>query len=129
MIDDSYNASPSSVAAALDVLCSMACTGRRVAVLGEIGELGDEAPRLHGYIGAYAAAKPLDLLVLVGTHDAAAMAEAALTMGFSEDRMERVDDVQAALDLIAPVLGEDDLVLAKASRASGLDRFVKGVLA
>ena len=50
-------------------------------------------------------------------------------MGFSEDRMERVDDVQAALDLIAPVLGEDDLVLAKASRASGLDRFVKGVLA
>ena len=48
MIDDTYNASPSSIAAALEVLCSMSCEGRRVAVLGEVGELGDESRRLHG---------------------------------------------------------------------------------
>lgn len=129
MIDDSYNASPSSIAAALDVLCSMECAGRRVAVLGEVGELGSESARLHGYIGAYAAAKPIDLLVLVGTDDARQMREAALTMGFSEDVLELFPDVESAVATIGAVLGPDDLVLAKGSRSAGLDQFVKGVLA
>lgn len=129
VIDDSYNASPNSMAAALDVLCAMGCDGRRVAVLGEVGELGDEAVRLHGYMGAYAAAKPLDLLVFVGGEHAQAMAEAARTMGFSEDRLEVLPTAQAALDTIGPVLAEGDLVLAKGSRSVGLDVFAKGVLA
>ena len=89
VIDDSYNASPNSMAGALDVLCSMQCKGRRIAVLGEIGELGEDAARLHGYVGAYAAAKPLDLLAIVGGENADRMAEAALTMGFSQDKLER----------------------------------------
>lgn len=129
VIDDSYNASPNSTAAALDVLSSLSCDGRRVAVLGEVAELGEAAPRLHGYIGAYAAAKPLDLLVLVGTDDADRMAEAALTMGFSEDRLERVRDVDEAIRVIAPIVSEGDLVLVKASRAARLDAFVREVLA
>lgn len=129
IIDDTYNASPSSMAAALDVLCSMSCTGRRVAVLGEVGELGAEAQRLHGYMGAYAAAKPLDLLVFVGGAHAAEMVEAARTMGFSEDRLELLPTAQRALEVIGPVLSEGDLVLAKGSRSVGLDVFVKGVLA
>ncbi|WP_417118696.1 UDP-N-acetylmuramoyl-tripeptide--D-alanyl-D-alanine ligase [Olsenella phocaeensis] len=129
VIDDSYNASPSSIAAALDVLLSMRHEGRRVAVLGEVGELGDESARLHGYIGAYAAAKGPDLLVLVGGEAAAQMAEAARTMGFSEDRLELVPTAEEAVRIIGPVLGEGDLVLAKGSRSVGLDRFVKGVLA
>ena len=129
VIDDSYNAAPSSMASSLDVLCSMACEGRRVAVLGEMGELGDEAPRLHGYVGAYAAAKGVDLLVLIGDKLAAEMAEAARTMGLSEDAIERFDSVEAATEVIAPVLGAGDVVLVKASRAAGLDAFVRGVLA
>lgn len=129
VIDDSYNASPSSIAAALDVLCSMDCAGRRVAVLGEVGELGDEATRLHGYMGAYAAAKPLDLLVFVGGQHAQEMAEAARIMGFSEDCLEVLPSAQRALELIGPVLAEGDLVLAKGSRFVGLDVFAKGVLA
>lgn len=129
VIDDSYNASPNSTAAALDVLASLPCEGRRVAVLGEVAELGEAAPRLHGYMGAYAAAKPLDLLVLVGTDDADRMAEAALTMGFSEDRLERVRDVDEAIRVIAPIVDEGDLVLVKASRAARLDAFVREVLA
>ena len=127
VIDDSYNASPSSIAAALDVLCSMECSGRRVAVLGEVGELGEESARLHGYIGAYAAAKPIDLLVIIGGEDAAHVAEAARTMGFSEDRLELFGSVGEALETMAPVFEEDDLVLVKASRSAGLDQFAKGV--
>ena len=129
VIDDSYNASPSSIAAALDVLLSMRHEGRRVAVLGEVGELGTESARLHGYVGAYAAAKDPDLLVLVGGEAASQMADAALTMGFSEDRLELVPTAEEAVRAIGPILGEGDLVLAKGSRSVGLDRFVKGVLA
>lgn len=128
VIDDSYNASPSSIAAALDVLCSMRCSGRRVAVLGEVAELGGEAERLHGYIGAYAAAKPLDLLVLIGGGLIRVTAEAARTMGLSEDRLEIFPDVASAIKTMAPVLQPDDLVLVKASRAAGLDQFAEGVL-
>ncbi|MEE1044710.1 MAG: UDP-N-acetylmuramoyl-tripeptide--D-alanyl-D-alanine ligase [Olegusella sp.] len=128
VIDDSYNASPSSMAAALDVLMSMPCGGRRVAVLGEVGELGDEARRLHGYIGAYVAAKSPDLVVWVGGGDAAEMREAALVMGYSEDKMESFADAASALATMTPVFTQDDLVLVKASRAAGLDAFVKGVL-
>ncbi len=128
VIDDSYNASPSSIAAALDVLCSMRCEGRRVAVLGEVGELGQEAQRLHGYIGAYAAAKPIDLLVIIGGQDAATMASAAKTMGFSEDHLETFRDVRSAVETMVPVFDERDLVLVKASRAAGLDVFAKEVL-
>ena len=128
VIDDSYNASPSSMAAALDVLCSMECAGRRVAILGEIGELGDESCRLHELVGAYAAAKPLDMLVLIGSNEADHMAQAARTMGFSEDRLERFSSADDAASALLSVFNRDDLVLVKASRAAGLDRLSEEVL-
>lgn len=129
LIDDSYNAAPASMAASLDVLAQMTCSARRIAVLGEMGELGDAAARLHGYVGAYAAAKGVDLLVLVGGALADEMAEAARTMGLSEDAIERFATVDEAVSVMVPVLAPGDLVLVKASRAAGLDKFVKGALA
>ncbi len=129
VIDDTYNASPASIAAALEVLFSMKCAGRRIAVLGEVGELGSESNRLHGLIGAYAAAKPLDMLALVGGEAADVMADAALTMGFSADKLERFATAEDAARVLAPIFLPDDLVLAKGSRSVGLDRFVEGVLA
>ena len=128
VIDDSYNASPASIAAALEVLCSMRCDRRRVAVIGEVGELGDQSARLHGLIGAFAAAKPLDMLVFVGGEAADVMADAALTMGFSADKLERFSTTEDATRVLGPVFGPGDLVLAKGSRSVGLDRFVEGVL-
>ena len=128
VIDDTYTASPASMAAALDVLCSLPCEGRRVAVLGEIGELGDEAEALHGLVGAYAAAKPLDMLCLVGGDLAARMREAAVTMGASPDAVETFGSADEAARVLGPVLGAGDLVLAKGSRAAGLDAFVREVL-
>lgn len=128
VIDDSYNAAPASMASALDVLSSMACDGRRVAMLGEMGELGEHARRLHGYVGAYAAAKGLDLLVFVGGSLADEMAEAARTMGMSEDAIERFDDAETAGDVLLEVLAPHDVVLAKGSRAVGLDVVVRKVL-
>ena len=129
IIDDSYNASPDSMAAALDLLCSLPCDGSRIAVLGEIGELGDEGPRLHALVGAYAAAKKPDLLVCVGDKNAQCMADAALTMGMPAAAVRVMPDVDRALRRLKDALGPRDLVLVKASRFVGLDRFVEGVCA
>lgn len=129
IIDDSYNAAPASMASSLDVLVSMRATGRKIAVLGEMGELGSEERRLHGYVGAYAAGVGVDLLVLIGGELAGEMAEAARTMGYSEDAILCFGTVEDAVRVLGPVLEEGDVVLAKASRSSGLDAFVRGVLA
>ena len=129
VIDDSYNAAPNSMASSLDVLATMACEGRRVAVLGEMGELGADERRLHGYTGAYAAAKGLDMLVFIGGDLADVMADAASTMGFSQDAVHRFASVEEAVAALKPVLAPGDLVLVKASRSEGLDRFAKEVLA
>jgi UDP-N-acetylmuramoyl-tripeptide--D-alanyl-D-alanine ligase len=127
VIDDSYNANPSSMAAALDVLSEMRCDGRRIAVLGAMGELGDEAERLHDLVGAYAAAKDLDMLVVVGEGLAGRIAHAAHLMGLSEDRIVGCADADAALATVGPVLATGDLVLVKASRAAHLETFAEGV--
>lgn len=127
IIDDSYNASPNSTAAALDVLMQMPTTGRRIALIGEIGELGSEEKRLHGYVGAYIAAKNPDLVAFVGTGAAKEMIESARVMGLSEDKIEQFDTVYDALAVLGPVLQRGDVLLAKASRSAQLDIFVKGV--
>lgn len=129
MIDDTYNASPESTAAALDLLEMLPVQGRRVAILGEIGELGDEGPRLHALVGAYAAAKKPDLLVCVGTDCAEEMAAAARLMGMPARAVLRAQDTAAATALVAPVLRSDDTVLVKGSRFVGLDRLVEEVCA
>lgn len=128
VIDDSYNASPASMAAALDVLRTLDVPGRRVAALGEMGEMGAEAPRLHALVGAYAAATRPDALVAVGGALADALAEGAVDVGFPADRICRVADVGEAQELLRGMLSRGDAVLVKASRSQGLDRLAKGVL-
>jgi UDP-N-acetylmuramoyl-tripeptide--D-alanyl-D-alanine ligase len=120
IIDDSYNASPGSVVAALELLGGL--PGRRVAVLGEMLELGDEHEPGHLAVGA-AAADVAELLIVVGS-GAGGIAQAAVAGGLSTDRVLRVDDVDAALDALRPRLRDDDVVLVKASRGIGLDRLV-----
>ena len=129
VIDDSYNASPESMAAALDLLAQLPCAGRRVAVLGEMGELGEEAPFFHGLVGAYAAARRPDLLVCVGGDDARTMAAAARTMGLPEARVlvEPSTDALISGAVGRDLLGADDVALVKGSRFVGLDRFVEEV--
>ena len=127
VIDDSYNASAESMAAGLDLLCSLSCAGSRMAILGEMGEMGDEAPRMHELVGAYAAAKKLDMLACVGGELAQRMAEAARMMGMDEDRIQVFSDYQQVLDRMGGALEEHDVVLVKGSRFVELDRFVEGV--
>ena len=68
------------------------------------------------------------MLVFVGGDLAGEMAEAARTMGASEDRLQLFPTVDAAVETLAPVFSRGDLVLVKASRSCGLDAFARGVL-
>ncbi len=115
IIDDSYNANPGSVHAALDHLARL--SGRRILVFGNMAELGPTAPALHKEIGEYARGR-CDLLFAIG--DLAS--EAAAAFGADGRRVADIDAARAALD---PLLGSDVTVLVKGSRVMGLDRLVR----
>jgi UDP-N-acetylmuramoyl-tripeptide--D-alanyl-D-alanine ligase len=123
MVDDTYNASPVSVGAALDFLAEtpLPVGRRRIAVLGDMLELGPDEERLHSEVGARAAASA-DAIVAVGPRGAW-IADAAEAVGA---RVARAGDAAEAADVLeremAPGVG--DLVLLKASRGIGLDRAV-----
>jgi UDP-N-acetylmuramoyl-tripeptide--D-alanyl-D-alanine ligase len=123
VIDDSYNASPGSVTAALGLLAEL--PGRHVAVLGEMLELGDAHASGHRAVGEVAGATA-DLLVVVG-EDAGGIVEGALDAGIDPTRVHVAPDAEAALDLLRPRLRDGDVVLVKASRGIGLDRLVDGL--
>jgi UDP-N-acetylmuramoyl-tripeptide--D-alanyl-D-alanine ligase len=114
VIDDCYNANPMSMRAAIDDLAT-AAPARRVAVLGDMLELGPEAPRLHREIGLHAGERGVDLLVTVGALAAEMRAEFA-------GESYATADASAAAELLDPLLRERDTVLVKASRGVGLER-------
>ena len=120
VIDDSYNASPGSVNAALDLLADL--PGRHVAVLGEMLELGDAHEAGHRAVGEHAGSVA-DLLIVVG-QDAGGIVAGALDGGLDQSRVVPVRDADAALDVLRPRLRDGDVVLVKASRGIGLDRLV-----
>jgi len=109
LVNDSYNANPVSMRAALGHLGSMPVDGRRIAVLGEMKEMGPEAPEHHREVGAHAREAGVDLLVGVG--------EAA--RDYAPDQL--VADPTEAAELLAPLIGSGDAVLVKGSRAAGLE--------
>jgi UDP-N-acetylmuramoyl-tripeptide--D-alanyl-D-alanine ligase len=123
LVDDSYNASPRSVVAALELLAGL--PGRRAAVLGEMLELGDASEEGHRVVGE-AAAGTVDWLVVVGD-GAAGIADGALAAGLDPTRVLRVADAERAHDAVLPRLRDGDVVLVKASRGIGLDRLVDGL--
>jgi UDP-N-acetylmuramoyl-tripeptide--D-alanyl-D-alanine ligase len=125
LIDDSYNASPPSVTAALDLLAGL--PGRRVAVLGEMLELGKGAATGHREVGT-AAAATVDLLVVVG-RGASGIAAGARSAGLDPSRILEARDREAALDLLRVRLRDGDVVLVKASRGVELDVLVDALRA
>ncbi len=120
VVDDSYNASPGSMFAALDLLRGL--PGRHVAVLGEMLELGDAHDDGHHAVGERAG-QDADLVVVVGA-GASGLAEGARDAGLEAARVLQVGDAAAALEALRPRLRDGDVVLVKASRGIGLDRLV-----
>lgn len=125
LIDDAYNASPPSVTAALDLLAGL--PGRRIAVLGEMLELGKGAATGHREVGTAAAATS-DLLIVVGA-GASGIAAGAKAAGLDASRILEARDRDAALDLLRDRLRDGDVVLVKASRGVELDLLVDALRA
>jgi UDP-N-acetylmuramoyl-tripeptide--D-alanyl-D-alanine ligase len=113
IIDDSYNSSPSALKKALDVVAHETGVSRRVAVLGEMLELGDHSTALHEECGAAAARSQLAMLITVGGAPARAMAEAAIAGGMPRDAVAYFDKSDRAADAIASLVRAGDLVLVK----------------
>ena len=124
VLDDSYNANPSSAMASVRVLCGMHGHGRRVLVLGEMLELGAHSDPAHKAIGGEAAASGVDIIVCVGEL-ARATAAGALEAGLGREcvhHFETAEEVVAASDQL---FQEEDVVLVKGSRRVGLERLVR----
>jgi UDP-N-acetylmuramoyl-tripeptide--D-alanyl-D-alanine ligase len=114
VIDDCYNANPMSMRAALDDLAASA-SGRRVAVLGDMLELGPDERRFHAEIGAHARDAGVELLVTVGP-----LAQ-HIGAGRAGGTVHAVADAAAAAELVPGLLEPGDTVLVKASRGVGLE--------
>lgn len=128
LLDDTYNANAASMLAALDTLARLPVEGRRIAVLGDMLELGDESTRDHHRVGQVAASA--DLLVAIG-QDAAGIAQGAQQSGMSPERilllsatLEDADSLTAARESLQSYLRDtlqpNDAVLLKASNGIGL---------
>ncbi|MDO4182495.1 MAG: UDP-N-acetylmuramoyl-tripeptide--D-alanyl-D-alanine ligase [Coriobacteriia bacterium] len=127
VINDAYNASPDSMRAALNTLCSMDVRGRRIAVLGDMGELGDYAQACHVGVGEVVASLPIDYVVCVGTLSRH-IAQAALDCGMPATKVVQVDTVAGALGQLEGFVEANDAVLVKASHSMGLNRVVEGLV-
>ena len=124
LIDDSYNSSPAALKRSLEIVGAACGSARKVAVLGEMLELGAHASRLHRECGAAAGRAGLHLLVVVGPAAAADLASAARDAGMSAASVVHVRDREEAAAETLRHTRPGDLVLVKGSRGIGLDLVV-----
>jgi UDP-N-acetylmuramoyl-tripeptide--D-alanyl-D-alanine ligase len=120
LLDDTYNASPKSMLADLNLLDEL--EGRKIAVLGDMLELGQYERIGHEKVGIRAA-EIVHTLVTVGSL-AKMIGRAAQQAGLPEERIVELQDSQAAIDFLENYLVEGDIVLVKGSRGARMDRIV-----
>lgn len=120
LIDDTYNASPASALAALNLLSEL--QGRRVAVIGDMLELGAAEEEAHRMVGARAA-EVADIVVALGTR-AQLAAQEARAAGMAEEQVHEVTSSQEATSLLKQIASAGDYILVKGSRAMFMDQIV-----
>jgi UDP-N-acetylmuramoyl-tripeptide--D-alanyl-D-alanine ligase len=121
LIDDSYNSSPAALRRALEVVTHEAGAVRKVAVLGEMLELGDHAATLHAESGRAAAGAGLSLLFAVGGPPARVLANAAVAAGMPARTVAYFEKSDEAAPVVAQAIHAGDLVLVKGSRGTRTD--------
>ncbi|MBI2265612.1 MAG: UDP-N-acetylmuramoyl-tripeptide--D-alanyl-D-alanine ligase [Armatimonadetes bacterium] len=128
LLDDSYNANPQSVAEALSTLKLLPVSGRRIAVLGDMLELGKIAGEAHGRIGRLVLDAGVDALHTVGSLGSL-ITESAVAAGLARTRAGHWDDKEALVKELFSCLSPDDVVLVKGSRGMRLDEVSDSLLA
>jgi UDP-N-acetylmuramoyl-tripeptide--D-alanyl-D-alanine ligase len=125
IVDDAYNSNPRAVKGALRVLRAEQRFDRRLAVLGEMLELGPSSGSLHEECGRFAAEAGLSHLISVGGEAAAALAHGARAAGMREDSVRYVPTSDEAAELAAATARPGDVVLVKGSRGIRTERVVE----
>lgn len=123
VINDSYNANPVSMQAALEALAAMPCRGRRVAVLGDMLELGSRSGQYHRESGAEAARRAIDYLFLIGDF-AACVREGACAGGMPSPNIFIYDKLENLAPDLRQRINAGDLVLLKGSRRMGMEKLI-----
>ncbi|VYU63137.1 UDP-N-acetylmuramoyl-tripeptide--D-alanyl-D-alanine ligase [Clostridium tertium] len=119
IINDCYNASPDSMKSSMDVLTTYK-KGRKVAILGTMNELGDEAVNAHTEVGSYAKDK-VDLLIAIGSY------KECFKSGYSLDSIVTFEEKEEFIDNIKTIIKENDVILVKASRGMKFEEVVNSL--
>ncbi|MDP1525934.1 MAG: UDP-N-acetylmuramoyl-tripeptide--D-alanyl-D-alanine ligase [Rhodocyclaceae bacterium] len=119
VIDDSYNANPDSMRAAIDVLATL--PGRRIFVMGDMGEVGDMAGQMHSEIGGYAKSQGIDGLLAIGEMSVAAVHD-------FDGGGQHFSSVEALVKALKPQLDQETTVLVKGSRFMRMERVVEQIM-
>lgn len=127
VINDAYNANPASMKAAVETLAAMRVPGRRIAVLGDMAELGSLTELAHFDLGELVARSGVDVLVTVGER-AVRIAEGARAEGMEPEMVRPCRTPEEASEVLDDIAGQGDAVLVKASRVMGLERVVEGIV-
>ncbi len=126
IIDDTYNASPASMKAGLSVLCGYETAGRKIAVLGDMFELGSRTKEYHYEVGEFAADQTFDELILIGTN--AEQIGKAMKDKKSNIPVRVMDKKEDAVAYLKEHLGEGDVVYLKASNGMKLKEITKALM-
>jgi UDP-N-acetylmuramoyl-tripeptide--D-alanyl-D-alanine ligase len=127
IINDAYNANPASMRAALSALADVPTHGRRIAVLGDMAELGSLAELAHFQLGGEIAGMPVDVLITVGERGRR-IAEGALAAGMDLEWVRPCVTAEEASEVLDDTASPGDTVLVKASRVMGLETVVEGLI-
>ena len=121
--DDTYNSNPYAVARAIQLLEQADVRGRRIAVIGDMLELGPREREYHYEVGRRTTPESIDVVIAVGPRSEALL-EGARHSGFADDRLYHFPDAERAGAFLQSFIQPGDLVLIKASRGIGLDKIV-----
>ena len=127
VLNDAYNANPNSMRAALETAAVLPTDARRIAILGDMKELGESSTRYHREIGQFVASlKAFHALICVGSQ-ASLIADAATNAGFDAGYIARFEDAASASAAVPQMLKDGDLVLLKASRSVHLEEVARAI--
>lgn len=128
-IDDTYNANPDSMRAALETLLSFACEGRRIAVLGRMGEIGTTSAQEHLALGASANRAGIDFLCVVGGGDAELISQGFLENGGDPAKHAAFTDQAECAAWLRDSAATADLILVKGSRSAAMEKVIEATAA
>ena len=126
VLDDSYNSNPESARAALDTFCAIDHHGSRIAVIGDMLEMGESSESEHKKLGEHAAGLDIEMVIFVGGM-AASMESGFLEAEGDRERVITTPDRDAAWSILDKMLGTGDFLLVKASLGVGLDLIIKNL--